>query len=213
MPTQNFRIKYFPPKSCNNNPNTLPTTKTTRTTPKTFFYHSYGSNGTAFYPYTKATSTLIRFSVDGKNGAFRKRSPEWIQRKTPFSYYSVDGKNGRRPRIENVSKVFHPHYTRKTAFSNVSTLENVFEKLRFCRPHYNRKTAFSYVSTLESVFKKLRFHRPHYNRKTAFSNVSTLGSVFEKLLFPPFSVTEDAGLVWTKGLTVSKSIRFQTITD
>ena len=45
--------------------------------------------------------------------------------------------------------------------------------------------------------------RPHYNRKMAFSNVSTLESVFEKLRFPPSpSVTEDAGLVWTKGPTV-----------
>ena len=70
------------------------------------------------------------------------------------------------------------------------------------RPHYNRKTAFSNVSTLESVFEKLHFRRPHYNRKTAFSYVSTLESVFEKFRFPPFSVTEDAGLVWTKGLTV-----------
>ena len=33
-------------------------------------------------------------SVDGENGAFRKCSPEWIDSKTPFSCYSVDGENG-----------------------------------------------------------------------------------------------------------------------
>ena len=30
-------------------------------------------------------------SVDGENGAIRKRSPEWIHSKTPFSCCSVDG--------------------------------------------------------------------------------------------------------------------------
>ena len=33
-------------------------------------------------------------SVHGENGAFRKRSPEWIHSKTPFSCCSVDGENG-----------------------------------------------------------------------------------------------------------------------
>ena len=57
--------------------------------------------------------------------------------------------------------------------------------------HYNRKTAFSNVSTLESVFEKLRFRRPHYNRKTAFSNVSTLESVFEKAPFSPSTLQQE----------------------
>ena len=41
----------------------------------------------------------------------------------------------------------------------------VFEKLRFRRPHYNMKTEFSKISTLESVFENIRFRSP----KTRFS--------------------------------------------
>ena len=34
-----------------------------------------------------------------------------------------------------------------------------FEKLRFCPPHWNDRPTISKVSTLESVFENLRFHR------------------------------------------------------
>ena len=76
-----------------------------------------------FWCKNKATSTLICFRL-----------------KTETSY---------RQRIESN---FRPHYNGKTAFSNVSNLESVFEKFPFHRPHYNRKTSFSNLSTLESVF-------------------------------------------------------------
>ena len=63
---------------------------------------------------------------------------------------------------------------------------------------FSKSSVFAvHTTTGKRRFEKLRFRRPHYNRKTAFSNVSTLESVFEKLRL--FSVTEEAGLVWTKG--------------
>ena len=72
---------------------------------------------------------------------------------------------------------------------------------------FDRKTAGSYVSTLE------RFRKASFSPSTQqYADV-----VFESIHFgkrfrqASLSVTEDAGLVWTKDLTVSKSIRFQTI--
>ena len=46
------------------------------------------------------SSTLIRRLRSPENGAFRKRSPEWIHSKTPFSCCSVDGKRSMRFRYE-----------------------------------------------------------------------------------------------------------------
>ena len=129
-------------------------------------------NASDFRMRFRRSSTLTRWKTEASENAFQ------VETFSPRPHWSVS--------FENASNVF--------------------------RPHHNRKTAFSNVSTLESVLEKLRFRRPHYNRKTAFSNLSILKSVLEKLRFPPFSVTEDAGLVWTKGLTVSTSIRFQTKT-
>ena len=79
----------------------------------------------------------------------------------------------------------------------------------------NQATLQQENGVFECIHSGERFRKAPFSPSTQQQENGVFESIHSGECFrkAPFSVTEDAGLVWTKGLTVSKSIRFQAKTD
>ena len=155
---------------------------------------------------------MVKLPGDDSKCVMCNIPPLGIQATSTLIHFRLKMQTSYRKRIETES--FPSTLQQENGILYVSTLKSVFKKLRFCCPHYNRKTAFSYVSTLENVFRKAPFSLYTPQQENGIFESIHSGERFRKApLWRAFSMTEDAGLVWTKGLTISKSICFQKKTD